>query len=214
MEYNDPPPAVSRRASADEAPNTDPQCPFWQEAPGLFMSRDSFGREVPDHRTEVRSRWSSTHIFFLFICPYRDLHLRPNPTVTERTPGLWNWDVAEVFIGTLHDPLHLYKEFEVSPQGEWIDLSIDLTMPEKIADDAWRSGLQAAARIEPAQRTWYGSMRIPFAAFSAGSPSSRDIFRLNFFRSQGPTPVEIAWRAPRQQSFHAPERFGLLTLVE
>ena len=42
------------------------------------------------------------------------------------TNELWNWDVAEVFIGSDFKNIRRYKEFEVSPQAEWVDLDINL----------------------------------------------------------------------------------------
>ena len=50
-------------------------------------------------RTEVRTRWTAQNLYFLFVCPYAQLNLRPNPKTSTETYGLWNWDVAEVFIG-------------------------------------------------------------------------------------------------------------------
>ncbi len=50
-------------------------------------------------RTEVRTRWTAQNLYFLFVCPYEQLNLRPNPKTSTETYGLWNWDVAEVFIG-------------------------------------------------------------------------------------------------------------------
>ena len=69
------------------------------------------------------------NLYFLFICPYDELYLKPAPTTRQETNELWNWDVAEVFISANFRDIKLYKEFEVSPQGEWVDLDIDLHKP-------------------------------------------------------------------------------------
>ena len=45
------------------------------------------------------------------------------------TNELWNWDVAEVFIGSDFKNIRRYKEFEVSPQAEWVDLDVNLDAP-------------------------------------------------------------------------------------
>ena len=73
-------------------------------------------------RATVRTRWTEKNIYFLFVSPYDELHLKPNPTTQKETNELWNWDVAEVFIGSDFNDIQRYKEFEVSPQGEWVDL--------------------------------------------------------------------------------------------
>jgi hypothetical protein len=203
--------AISSYVDYDSAPDTDPHSSFWQGAPGIFMARDGYGNDVPGHRTEVRSRWTSRNLYFLFLCPYEQLHLRPDPILDAKTDGLWNWDVAETFIGSPHGPIHKYKEFELSPQGEWLDLDIDLEKPGKVANHSWSSGFQVAARIE--EKIWYGCMRIPYVSIDQGEAKAGNSLRINFFRSQGPKPLEIAWRPPLQASFHAPEQFGVIELV-
>ena len=177
------------------------------------MDRDVYGNEVPGYRTEVRCRWTEANLYFLFLCPYEQLHLKPRPVVDTKTDELWNWDVAEVFVGSIQDPIHRYKEFEMSPQGEWLDFSIDLSRPDKVAADSWSSGFQVAARIEPEEKIWYGSMRIPYGSIEAAKPTTGNTLRINFFRSQGPDHVEVAWQPPLQASFHAPEQFGTFRLI-
>lgn len=205
--------AISARAELDSPPDTNPRSAFWQNAPALFMDRDVHGNEVPGHRTEIRSKWTKSNLYFLFICPYEQLHLKPGPVLDVRTDGLWNWDVAEVFVGSVHEPIHRYKEFELSPQEEWLDFSIDLSRPDQIAADRWNSGFQVAARVEPEEKIWYGFMKIPYASIEAAKPAAGNTLRINFFRSQGPSHVEVAWQPPLQASFHAPEHFGTLRLI-
>jgi hypothetical protein len=177
------------------------------------MSDDAYGNKVAGHATEIRCRWTVSNLYFLFVCPYQELHLKPNPVLDKPTGGLWNWDVAEAFIGSQHDPIDRYKEFELSPQGEWLDLDIDLKQADKFALTSWTSRFQVAARVEHDRNIWYGSMRIPYASFEAGEAKAGNLLRINFFRSQGTKPVEMAWQPPRQASFHAPEQFGTLQLV-
>jgi hypothetical protein len=186
---------------------------FWQEAPITRMSDDAYGNKVAGHATEIRSRWTASSLYFLFACPYQELHLKPNPELGKPTGGLWNWDVAEAFIGSQRDPIDRYKEFELSPQGEWLDLDIDLKQPDKVALTSWVSSFQVATRIQYDQKIWYGSMRIPYACIEAAEPKAGNLLRINFFRSQGKKPVEMAWQPPQQPSFHAPEQFATLKLM-
>jgi hypothetical protein len=134
----------------------------------------------------------------------------------DETFGLWNWDVAELFISSDFQNIRRYKEFEVSPQREWIDLDINLDLPDHTVGWTWNSGFQVAARIDPKTKIWYGSMRIPLAALDSRPPVPGRIFRANLFRCQGPPDRRkfIAWMAPMSESFHVPEKFGLLTLVK
>ena len=106
---------TSIQASHEVALESDPASAFWQLATPIYIVNDNFGREVPKHRTEVRSRWTKESLYILFICPYQKLHLKSNPSATKETNLLWNWDVAEIFIGSDFHNIRRYKEFEISP---------------------------------------------------------------------------------------------------
>jgi hypothetical protein len=205
----------STKSEQDVAPRTDPSLPFWQDAPPVAAEFGPFGKPLPRYRTEIRSRWTDKNLYFLFVCPYEQLNLKPSPSTLTETYRLWDWDVAEVFIGSDFRNIRRYKEFEISPQGEWVDLDIDLIRPHHEDGWRWNSGFTVTARIDTAAKVWYGAMRIPFPALEARSPSVGDEFRVNFFRSQGPPPdrVQIVWQPTMKSTFHVPEKFGLLRLV-
>jgi hypothetical protein len=205
----------SAYAAHDVELDTDTQSIFWQQAPSIYAEVDGHGHVISNYRTRISSRWTKKYLYLLFVCPYEDLYLKPSPNVTEETNGLWNWDVAELFIGTDFHNIRRYKEFELSPQREWIDLDINLDLPDHTVGWRWNSGFQVDARIDPNAKIWYGVMRIPFAALDRRRPVAGRTFRANLFRSQGPPDhrQSIAWKAPMSDSFHVPEKFGVLTLV-
>jgi hypothetical protein len=203
------------RASQDVPLTLDPASPFWHDARVVAVEKDRFGNIVPNFRAMVRTRWTQKDIYFLFVSPYDELHLKPNPTTQKETNELWNWDVAEVFIGSDFNDIQRYKEFEVSPQGEWVDLDINLHNPHHEDGWTWNSGFESAARIDESSHMWYAAMRIPFPAIDHQVPVAGHTLRINFFFSQG-TPAhhhELAWQPPMKQTFHVPERFGLIRLV-
>src|SRR2546428_13923682 len=111
---------------------------------------------------------------------------------------MWNWDVAEVFIGSDFKDIKRYKEFELSPQGEWVDLEINLRKPHHESGWTWNSGFQVSARIDRTARVWYGEMKIPYSAIDTRPAAAGNMLRANLFRSQGPRPNrhEITWQAP------------------
>jgi len=205
----------SKRAQHDTTADTNPGSSFWRGIPGIFVENDGRGRPVPGYRTEIRSRWTDRNLYFLFMCPYEQLNLKPDPTTTAETNELWNWDVAEVFIGSDFQNIKRYREFEISPQGEWIDLDINLDAPRHEDGWVWNSGFKVAARIDFGNKTWYGFMQIPYAALDSRPASAGNILRINFFRSQGARPNRkaLAWRPTMQNTFHVPEAFGSLILV-
>lgn len=206
----------SVRATHDVAVNTNPRSAFWRGAKPIYLERNSLGQAVLDLRTEVLSRWTRDNLYFLFICPYQQLNLNPNPHPTTETDKLWQWDVAEVFIGWDFDHIDRYKEFEVSPLGEWVDLDIDINRKSNPHDWTWNSGFRVAARIDQRNKIWYGAMRIPFAAIDPYEPKIGFIFRINLFRTEGAAPntKDVTWQPTMSKSFHVPKRFGQLKLIE
>jgi cellulose/xylan binding protein with CBM9 domain len=201
-------------ATQDLPLELDPASPFWSAARPVYMEKDPFGKPVPRYRTEVRSRWTKANLYFLFICPYEQLHLKPEPNTHQETNELWNWDVAEVFVGSDFADIRRYKEFEVSPQGEWIDLDVNLHDPHHEGGWRWNSGFEVSATIDQQKHIWYGAMRIPLAAIDARAPAPGNVLRLNLFRSQGPPEHlrEITWQPSMSKTFHVPEHFGLVKL--
>ena len=206
----------SKKAGSDASADTDPTSAFWRAAAPILAERDGSGNLVPGHRTEIRSRWTPGYLYFLFTCPYEQLNLKPEPKTETETNELWKWDVAEVFIGSDFKNIRRYKEFEISPQGEWIDLDIDLDAPRHEDGWVWNSGFQSAARIDPSAKIWYAYMRIPYKAVDTREAVPGNTLRVNFFRSQGarPTRKSIVWQPTLRPTFHVPEVFGTLRLAD
>ena len=205
---------ASHRAAADFALTADPDAASWKGIAGIFMENGPKGEVHPDHRTEVRSRWTKDNVYFLFICPYQELHLHPHPAVSNETNQLWDWDVAEVFVGSDFQRIRRYKEFEMSPQGEWVDLDIDRDHPLPEGGWLWNSGFEVKARINSEKKIWYGEMRIPMKSIDPRPPVAGLEMRINFYRCQGAGAhrVYIAWQPTHAANFHVPEAFGRMRL--
>lgn len=193
----------------------DPAALFWSGATSVAFNHDEMGRATDGHGTRVWSRWTQTSLYVLFACEYRDLYLKPDPQLDAETYALWEWDVAEIFLGADLNNIRKYKEFEVSPQAEWIDLDVDLDSPRHEDGWLWQSGMEVAARVDEAAHVWYGAMRIPFASLMSTTPHAGIEFRANLLRAQGPPErrVLLAWQPPMRATFHTPEVFGVLRLV-
>ena len=205
---------VSHRARADFALTADPGAPAWKSVEGVVAEKDRFGKVIPHHRTEIRSRWTDKNIYFLFVAPYEDLYVKPNPTTTAETNKLWDWDVAEAFIGTDFKDIKKYKEFQVSPQSEWVDLAIDRGTQPPSHDVSWNSGYEVKARVDRDKRVWYGEMRIPLESIDVKAPKNGVETRINLYRCQG-KPADrkyINWQTVNNETFHTPEAFGRLRL--
>ena len=204
---------VSVRSEADADLDTNLKSSFWQGARPVVADLNNFGKPV-GFAMQVRSRWTDKNLYFLFTCPYTELYLKPNPVTSSETNELWNWDVAEVFIGSDFKNIKRYKEFEVSPRGEWVDLDINLEKPLPEGGWLWNSGFQVSARIDSSTKTWYAGLRIPWASIDSRPPKEGVEFRMNLYLSEGAAAnhKSITWQPTMDRNFHVPERFGLLRL--
>jgi len=209
-----PPPFDSAYVDHDFELTADPETPEWRTAPSVEMGSDYFGKPIAGDPTVIRSRWSNTHLYLLYACPYDELNLRPNPNPAVETPQLWNHDVAEVFIGWDADRIGRYKELQVSPQSEWVDLDIDRENSRGQAGMRWNSGYSVKGRIDRDRKIWYGEMRIPISAIDERTTPLRGrAFRVGFFRIAGVTDKKhYAWSPTGRTSFHVPAAFGQLIL--
>jgi hypothetical protein len=205
---------ASVRSESDIALDTNPTSAFWQGARPVVTDQNNYGKQVPGFSMEVRSRWTDGNLYFLFTCSYQELYLKPNPVTATETNELWNWDVAEVFIGSDFKNILRYREFEVSPQGEWVDLDIDRSKSHPEDGWKWNSGFQVFARIDSSNKIWYAAMRIPWAAIDPRPPKPGAEFRMNLYLSEGPPKnhKSLTWQPTMEANFHVPQRFGLLKL--
>ncbi|MBI4874362.1 MAG: carbohydrate-binding family 9-like protein [Acidobacteria bacterium] len=194
----------------------DPASPSWKGIAPAVAEGDHFGKPVPGHRTEIRSRWTADNLYLLFVCPYETLYLKENPVTGAETNKLWNWDVAEVFAGADFANIRHYREYQVSPQGEWVDLDIDRDRPKPEGGWTWNSGFKVKARIDRDRKIWYGEMRIPMRSIDTRDAAPGNQMRINFYRIQGPPPDRkfVCWQPTGARNNHVPEAFGRLELVK
>jgi hypothetical protein len=201
-------------AAKDWDPAADPNSAEWTGIKGVEATKGFFGQAVALPATEIRSRWTQKNLYLLFFCPYKELHLKPKPDTSGKTNELWNWDVAEAFIGSDYLKTSRYKEFQVSPQGEFVDLDIDLGDPKQKKGLEWQSGISVAAQVDDKHNIWYGEMKIPFASLDVKAPKAGDELRIGLYRIEGAEPhrIYVAWRPTGANTFHVPSAFGSLVL--
>ena len=144
----------SAYSSSDFDLNPDPNSREWAKAPRVLVNRNYLGEPIPGPPTEIRSRWTKQNIYLLYICPYDELNLKPDPNPSVETPRLWNWDVGEAFIGWDFEHIGRYKELQVSPQSEWVDLDIDRDNPPVQQGMKWNSGNSVKGRIDSQAKIW------------------------------------------------------------
>lgn len=150
--------ARSSHSIQDCQPHTNLSSAFWRSAPVTFLSQSAFGKPLPGPVTEVRSRWSSNHLYLLFTCPFDRLHLKSNPNTLTETNKLWEWDVAEVFLGSDFNNIRRYKEFELTPQGSTSTWTLTALTPRTAGFGVQNSKWPRASFT----RTAFGTVRCAF----------------------------------------------------
>src|SRR5690348_3051593 len=106
--------------------------PEWQSAAPVVFSADWQGKNAdPVRQTEVRILWSPETLYVRFVCRYAALKVFSDSDASGRRDHLWDRDVAEAFLQPDPSRERYYKEFEVAPNGMWIDLDIS---PGPLAD--------------------------------------------------------------------------------
>ena len=185
----------------------------WQKAEAIAFCSDWQGKNPDAEReTKVRVLWSSQILYLRFECRYRELFLFEDSDANGRRDHLWDRDVAEAFLQPDPSRERYYREFEVSPNGMWIDLDI---FPGGLAD--LKSGMQRSVFLDEKTRLWAAELAIPLSALTAHF-DPKAVWRANFYRVEGKEEPRayLAWRptGTPQPNFHMPSAFGRLRIAE
>ncbi|HEX3543437.1 MAG TPA: carbohydrate-binding family 9-like protein [Candidatus Acidoferrum sp.] len=186
-----------------------PPSKAWRSAKPILFDSDWQGKNAdPQRQTEVRLLWTHEFLYLKFIANYRLITAFDDSDSNGRRDKLWDCDVAEAFLQPDPTQLSRYKEFEVSPNGFWIDLEINNGKPRHL-----KTGLQRRVNIDEAKKTWTAELAIPMKSLTEHfDPTS--VWRANFFRVEGPIEPRFysSWQPTNtpQPNFHVPERFGYL----
>lgn len=189
-----------------------PKSSAWELAKAVRFDADWQGKNVdPERETEVRLLWTPETLYLRFRAKFRTITIFADAEPNGRRDQLWDGDVAEVFLQPDPSNPRRYKEFEVSPNGFWIDL--DIAPGEK---HDMKSGLRRRVVLNEASKTWIAELAIPMNClidrFDPGAA-----WRVNFYRVEGATEPRFysAWQSTGTPvpNFHVPEAFGQLIFV-
>ena len=202
--------------TGEPALSTDPNARPWTTAAATRIVKDCSRRlEYPDLDTTVQAFWTDRSLYLLFACPYRSLNrFEPGPDGQDREK-LWDRDVVEVFLGDDWKNIRHYREYEIAPTGERVDLAINLDGGGE--GRAWNSGWETRARIDDAAKVWYAAAKIPLESVSAAAVGPGTKWRINLYRidGDGPDPQRgfLCWQPTcvvNRDPNHVPEAFGTL----
>jgi predicted TIM-barrel fold metal-dependent hydrolase len=202
---------VASHVASDFVPDGNLDKAEWKGVPEVWIERNSVNAALrPDLRTCVQALWSDQNLYLAFRCPYGRITAY-EPAQAEERWQLWEKDVVEAFIAPDAADIDNYKEFEVAPNNDWLDL--DIGRRTKTVDWAWNSGWQHATRTDEAAKVWTCEIRIPLKAIDAKrTVTAGTEWRINLYRcdDSGAPRAYLAWNPPRCRSFHTPASFGII----
>jgi len=167
-------------------------------------------------KTTLWAAWTPSFLYLLFECSYVSLNISATPQFKEKTMGLWDRDVVEAFVAPdSRNPCH-YREVEVSPLGEWVDVELEITNGERKSNWEWNSSVESVCKIEDS--VWKTAFRIPSETLFGHNISAGQECVGNFYRCDGTEPDRhyITWQPTMtpEPAFHVPERFGRIRFVD
>lgn len=182
----------------------------WKEAAAVLVDRLWSGEPAPAGRLfEARLLWSDTALYVRFDAEQTEpTVVSDKPDLRTKTLGLWDRDVCEIFLAPNTKEPRKYYEFEVAPNGEWVDLFIDYTKKNRLTDTAYKSGMKSYAQTIGNRIVM--TMVIGLNAFGS-RPKAGSTWLGNLFRCVGREPNRgyLAYNptGTAVPNFHVPEKF-------
>jgi len=164
---------------------------------------------------EFQLAWNTNSMLVRFTARRNsDCRLVATPVLDNKTLGLWDYDVFEIFVSPDSRNRQRYFEFEISPQGEWLDAQITIGVNGRNADFNFISDM--SCKTSHVGGIDIMMMEIPWTGFG-GRPETNDVWTGNIFRCTGsgdsrgylahnPTLTE-------RPDFHVPNAFVPMTFV-
>jgi alpha-galactosidase len=189
-----------------------PKQSSWEVAKVFRFNADWQGKNADAEReTEVRILWTPEVLNLRFQARYRVITVFTDAEPSGRRDQLWDRDVAEVFLQPNLSEPRRYKEFEISPNGFWIDLDI---APDEKLD--LKSGLRRRVILNETSKTWIAELALPMESLVKHFDPAAT-WRVNFYRVEGATEPRFysAWQptGTSMPNFHVPEAFGRLVFA-
>ncbi len=207
------PTAVASRFARQPDKEGFPDSNAWAKSSAACFEHDWKGENADLARsTEVRLLWTPETLFVRFAAKYRNITVFPDAREDGWRNELWDRDVVEVFLQPDSRETWKYKEFEVSPNGFWIDLDIAGGGKKEL-----RSKLRRRVVQDAKAKTWTAELAIPMRSLTPDFDATQT-WGVNFFRVEGEAEPRFysAWSPTRSQepNFHVPGAFGKLVFRE
>lgn len=188
----------------------------WAQAVALPPFTLADGSGLAQQQTVAQICYNEQALFVRFDCEDSDIW----GTYTQRDDPIYDEEVVEVFIGAGEQTPVDYYEFEISPNGVLLDLTVHNPTGQRSelkTDFAWDCpGLTWMAGRQADRLHWWAAFAIPWA--SIGAPAQLPaLWRANFYRIERPRDCdpEFSCWSPTMTNpadYHKPAYFGLLEL--
>jgi hypothetical protein len=172
------------------------------------------GAPAPDTiATEARVDFTERAVIAMFRGRFQTLRIAKDLPVeldTGKSPQLWvHSDVYEFFIGPNSCANGRYKEFQVAPDGRFLDIHIN--QPDGMWDPQWCSGMQCRSFVDDVKKLWMAVIRIPWNSFGVNHRFDNE-WNANLYRASGAYHGDelLAWSPTGygEHAFHRFEHFG------
>ncbi len=190
----------------------------WKSAQQTKITTYWSGETAPkDRQFEARLLWSDTALYVRFSASQSEpLVVSEKPDITKKIVGLWDRDVCEIFVAPDASQRNKYYEFEIAPNGEWIDLAIEIgASGKRNTDFEYRSEMTSAVRVGKNQVVM--AIKVPFVSLGK-TPKTGDVWLGNLFRCVGKDPTRgyLAWQPTKttKPNFHVPDKFAEFRFVK
>src|SRR5580765_6510063 len=136
----------------------------WNSASQTVITNYWSGERAPaGHQFTASLLWSDTGLYVRFDASQSEpLVVNDKPDVTQKTMGLWDRDVCEIFVAPNASQRNKYFEFEIAPTGEWVDVGIEVAPDGRKSDWDYKSGMTSAVRVEKGRVVM--AIKIPWSA--------------------------------------------------
>lgn len=189
----------------------------WNQATEVLIGKYWSGENAPVGRhAKTHLLWSDSALYVRFEANQTEpLIISENPNLKSKTKGLWDRDVCEIFVAPNKNEARRYFEFEIAPNGEWIDLAIQQLPEKRETDFDYNSKMQSSARIEKEKIIL--TIKVEWKAFGK-TPKAGDVWLGNLFRcvGSGETRGYLTWQPTKtpQPNFHVPQAFGEFEFIK
>ena len=190
--------------------------PIWGSAEQVELGTYWSGQTAPVGRHfTTHLLWSRTAFYVRFVGVQDEpLVITDTPDLSKKSIGMWDRDVCEIFIAPNKMTPNKYFEFEIAPNGEWLDLRIEVLPGKRLTDWKYASGMTSEARMEKGKII--SAIKVKWKALGT-TPNAGDTWRGNLFRCVGKDPDRgyLAWQPTmtKEPAFHVPDKFGWFEFI-